>query len=52
MQLLQKQKIFSAIFFPFLKSILNLDHFWKKDDFDRWCVSDITDSKKRGEIMV
>ena len=27
MQLLQKQKIFSAIFFPFLKSILNLDHF-------------------------
>ena len=27
MQLSQKQKIFSAIFFPFLKSILNFDHF-------------------------
>ena len=30
-QLSQKQKIFSEFFFAFLKSILNLKHFIKKD---------------------
>ena len=31
-QLSQKQKIFSELFFAFLKSILNFKHFPKKDD--------------------
>ena len=30
MQLSQKQKTFSELFFPFLKSILNFTHFLKK----------------------
>ena len=32
MQLSRKQKIFSEIFFVFLKPILNLEHFQIKDD--------------------
>ena len=32
MQLSQKQKTFPEVFFPFLKSILNFKHLWKKDD--------------------
>ena len=32
MQLSQKQKTFSQFFFVFLKSILNYEHFMKKDD--------------------
>ena len=32
MQLSQKQKTFSAFFFAFLKSILNLKHLPKNDD--------------------
>ena len=32
MQLSRKQKTFSEIFFVFLKSILNLEHFQIKDD--------------------
>ena len=31
-QLSQKQKIFSELFFAFLKSILNFKHLPKKDD--------------------
>ena len=31
-QFSQKQKIFSELFFAFLKSILNLKHLPKKDD--------------------
>ena len=31
-QLSQKQKIFSELFFAFLKSILNFKHLTKKDD--------------------
>ena len=32
MQLSQKQKTFYQLFFAFLKSILNFEHFPKKDD--------------------
>ena len=32
MQLSRKQKTFSEIFFVFVKSILNLEHFQIKDD--------------------
>ena len=35
----QKQKIVSEFFFAFLKSILNFEHFQKKDDPRRKCVS-------------
>ena len=32
MQLSQKQEIFSQFFFEFLKSILNFEHFPKKEE--------------------
>ena len=48
MQLYQKQKTFSEVFFPFLKSILDLEHFQKKDERRCWCISEITNSEKRG----
>ena len=40
MQLSQKQKTFAEFFSAFLKSILNFEHFQKKEE--------VTDSKKRG----
>ena len=48
MQRSLKQKTFCEIFFQFLKSILNLEHFVKKDDPHSWCISQIRDSEKRG----
>ena len=48
MQLSQKQKTFSEIFFAFLKSILNFKHFLKKDDPHSLCISSNTGSKKYG----
>ena len=48
MQLSQKQETFSEIVSAFLKSILNVKHFQKKDDPHNWCVSEITDFKKLG----
>ena len=47
MQLSQKQKKFSPFFPPFLTSSLNFEHFPKKDDAPRWCISEVMDSKKR-----
>ena len=44
----QKQKTFSWFFSAFLKFSLNFEHFQKKADPDSWCVSEITDSEKRG----
>ena len=35
----QKQKTTSQFFFGFLKSTLNFEHFQKKDDPHRKCVS-------------
>ena len=52
MQLSQKQKIFSEFFSQRLKSNLNFDHFQKKDDPRRRCISDIMDSEKRASINV
>ena len=46
MQLSQKQKSFSYSIFKFLKSILNFEHFQKKDHSHSWCISEITDSQK------
>ena len=47
-QLSQKEENFSQISVAFLKSILNYEHFQKKDHLHNWCISEITDSKKRG----
>ena len=49
MQLSQKQKTFSQFIAAFLKGTLNFDYikFSKKDDPHNWCISEITDSKKR-----
>ena len=48
MQLSQKQKSFSEFFSQRLKSSLNFEHFRKKDDPHASCISEITDSGKRG----
>ena len=48
MQLSQKQETFSKLVCAFLKSILNFEHFQRKVDPHNWCISEITDSKKRG----
>ena len=48
MQLSQKQKTFSQSFSEVLKSRLNFEHFLKKDETHSSCISDITDSEKRG----
>ena len=41
-----KQKTFSWFFFPFLKSSLNFEHFFKKGDLHCWCISEIADPEK------
>ena len=48
MQLSQKNKAVSQIFFALSKSKLNFDDFQKKDDHHSWYISEITDSEKRG----
>ena len=45
MDLSGKQKTFSHFPSAFLKSILNFEHFEKKDNPDRFCIPNITDSK-------
>ena len=47
-----KQKAFSQIFLPFSKSTLNFEHFQKKDDLHSLFISEITHSKRRGQIFV
>ena len=47
MELSQKQKTFSQLFFAFLKSILNSQHFPKKDFPHSWCNSEVNGSKNR-----
>ena len=42
----QKRKLFSQFFAAFLKSILNFEHFQKKDDPHSRCSSQITVSEK------
>ena len=41
----QKQKTFSQFFLAFLKCALNLQNFWKKDDYPSLVISRITDSE-------
>ena len=45
MQLSQKQKTFSQFFSAFLTSSWNLKYFEVKDDPQRFCISEITDSE-------
>ena len=47
-QLSQKQKTFPQFFSSFLKCSLNFEHFQAKDYPHSWCISEITDSEKRG----
>ena len=44
----QKQKTFSEFFSSFLKSILNFEHFQKKDDPHSPCISVTTVSEEGG----
>ena len=46
MQLSQKQKIFSQFLGAFLKSTINFKYFEEKDYPHRFCISEITVSKK------
>ena len=45
----KKQKAFSQkkIFFAFSNFRLNIEHFTKRDNPHRWCISEITDTEKR-----
>ena len=49
MILSRKQKNFSDFVSTFLEFILNFEHFQTKDDPQSWCISEITDSEKRGQ---
>ena len=48
----QKQKTFSQFFLAFLKGALNLQHFWKKDDYPSLVISRIIDSERGGYLSV
>ena len=48
MQCSQKWKPFCELFFQFLKSSLNFEHFQKKDDSHSSDISEIADSEKHG----
>ena len=48
MQLSQKEKTFSECFSAVLKCKLTFEHSQKEGDSQSWCVSEITESEKRG----
>ena len=48
----QKQKTFSRIFFAFLKFVINLEHFEKKDEYPSRVISRIIDSERGGYVNV
>ena len=52
MELSQKQKTFSGLFFAFLKSILNFKHFSQKDEPHSLCISEIKGCEKRRYVNV
>ena len=45
MQLSEKEKAFSEFFRSFLKSKVNFKYFGGKDDPQRFCISQITNSE-------
>ena len=48
----QKQKSFSGFFLAFLKCILNLEQFEKKDEYSSLVISKVIDSERRGYLNV
>ena len=48
MELYLKPTIFPDIFFSFLESTSNFEHFGKKDDRHTYVISEITECEKRG----
>ena len=48
MQLFKKRKIVSELFAPFVESKSDFENFQKKNDPHRLCISEITDSARRG----
>ena len=46
-----EQKSFSPFLAPFSKSRLKFDHSEKKDDPQRFCISEITDSENVVKLM-
>ena len=46
--LFQKQKDISQLFCAFFKSTLYFEHFRKKYDAHSLCISEVTDSERRG----
>ena len=52
MNLSQKPKIFSKNFSAFFETALNYEHFPKKDDPHRLCISEIADHERHAQINV
>ena len=48
MQLSRKEKTFAELFYGFLKSSLNFEHFQRKDESHSWGNSEMTESKNQG----
>ena len=48
----QKQKVFSGLFLAFLKCVLNLEHFEKKDEYSRLVISKVNDSERGGYLNI
>ena len=48
----QKQKTFSGFFIEFLESVLNLEHFEKKDEYPSRDISRIIYSERGGYLNV
>ena len=42
----QKQKTFSKLFLAFLKFVLNLEHFEKKDEYPSLVISKVIDTER------
>ena len=48
----QKQNAFSGFFIAFLKCVLDLNHFEKKDEYSRLVISKVIDSERAGYLNV
>ena len=48
----QKQKSFSGFFLAFLKCVLNIEHFEKKDEQPSLVISKVIDSERGGYLNV
>ena len=51
-QFSKKQKTYSQFFSEFLKSKLNFEHFFKKDNPHSLCISEIAEWERRGNRSV